>query len=130
MRTWARMPLILFVLLLAGVCFRLPTQREIGAAPIPAGTAPQQTVYVARNLLPENLAILSAAVGHDPSALLLLDTPTVAGANRAFLAALKPARVVPVGDYNEEIEKLEEHFGCRPETPHNWTRSVPKSLWK
>src|SRR6478672_6783535 len=110
MRTWARLPLILFVLLLGGIYFRLPTQHDVGAAPMPAGTPAQQTAYVARNLSPENLAILSAAVGHDPSALLLIDTPTAAGANRAFLAALKPARVVPVGDYSEEIEKLEEHL--------------------
>ncbi len=130
MRTWARMPLVLFVVSLAVVCFRLPAPPRAGAAPA-AGTAPAQgTVYLARNLSPENLAILSAALGRDPSAVLLLDTPTAAASNKAFLAALKPGRVVPVGDYSEEIEKLEDRLGCRPEAPHNWTRHVPNSVWK
>ncbi len=130
MRTWARMPLVLFVLLLAVACFRLPVPPRAEAAPMPAGAPAQGTVYVARNLSPENLAILAAALGREPSAVLLIDTPTAASANKTFLAALKPTRVVPLGDYSEEIEKLEERLGCRPETPHNWTRSVPVSLWK
>ena len=130
MRTWARMPLVLFVLLLAVACFRLPVPSRAGAAPTPAGTPARGTVYVARNLSPENLAILSAALGRDPSAVLLLDTPLATSINKMFLTALKPARIVPIGDYIEEIEKIEERFGCRPETPHNWTRCVPKSLWK
>jgi hypothetical protein len=82
-------------------------------------------------MAPENLAALSAGLAAcDPSAVLLLDTPTGETANRAYLAALKPDRIVPLGDYSEDAEQLTKRFGVRPEAPRQWTRRPPLSFWR
>src|SRR3954452_15283643 len=111
----------LFLLFVAAVRLGLPGSAGLDAAPSTqaAGSRPVPgTVYVARGLSSESLAVLSAAIaGRDPSGILLIDTPIAAPANKAFLAALQPPRIVPVGNFTEEVEQLEKHLGFRPEAP-------------
>jgi Peptidase family C25 len=129
-KNWARMPL--FLLLLAAIRLGLPCSPGVDAAPTSARIPGlQPTVYVARGLAPESLAVLSAMLaGRDPSAVLLLDTNVAAPANKAFLTAFKPPRIVPIGNYTEDSDQLEERFGFRPDTPYHWTSHPPRILWR
>lgn len=127
------MPLVLLCLLLGTICLHLPRQPEADAAPSHVTAKPvcKQTVYLARGLSPENLATLSAGLATiDPSAVLLLDTPTATKANKAYLAALKPDRVLPIGDYTEDVEQLTQRLGIHPEVPHHWSKRPPLSFWR
>jgi hypothetical protein len=124
----------LFLLLLAAIRLGLLSSPGLDAAPATSAgrvAAVQGTVYLARDLSPDNLAVLSAALaGRDPTALLLIDTPTAAPANKAFLSALKPPRIVPVGSFSEDLDPLERNLGLRPESPYHWTLRPPRSFWR
>jgi hypothetical protein len=70
-------------------------------APAPADLVRgERVVFVASNLADEELVACSAAVvAVNPSAVMLLDTPRAAQANRRFLDAYKPAAIVPIGPH-------------------------------
>ena len=59
----------------------------------------------------------------DPAGILLLDGPTATAANDAFLAALKPPCIVPVGDFPGDPAKLGKRLGERAQRPRTWTQA-------
>lgn len=89
------------------------------------------TVYLGAGLTPEQITVLGATVAAgDPAGILLLDGPTATAANDAFLAALKPPGIVPVGDFPGDPEKLGQRLGERAQQPRSWTRGAPRALWR
>src|SRR5262249_13659375 len=73
---------------------------------------------------------LPAAAPADPHGLLLLAGADTASANDAFLDALRPPRVVPVGSFVAGTEELGRRLGDRAERPRPWKRGAPRELWK
>jgi hypothetical protein len=127
------MPLLLCCSLLGALSAALLCEPGADAAPwkTTARKASGPTVYLAHGLSSENVNVLGAALAaNDPAAVLLIDTPAISDANKAFLAAFKPERVVPVGDFSEDAEQIEKRLGCRPEAPQQWTRRPPASFWR
>lgn len=129
LQSWARLPF--FCLLVSAVGLAAPGQPDVAVPPRAAEIARKDTVYLARGLAPENLLVLSAALGaRDPSAVLLLDTPGSAVANRHFLNEFRPARIVPVGDHNGDLDPLLSRLGLRPEEPHYWSLRPSLGVWR
>jgi hypothetical protein len=129
LKFWARMPLLVLV---SAVSFTLPGTPGLDAAPPRtnlAGREATRTAYVARELSPENLITLSAAVAADPTTVLLIDTAETVEANKAFLADYRPTRVVPVGVFPQDVTDLEKRFGKAPGPVYAWTRRPPRALW-
>jgi hypothetical protein len=129
MHTLAR---TLFFGTLAGLSLGLPG----GSLPGPrcangAGTPPtQRVVYLGRDLSDEAMIAFAAAVAaRGPEGLILYDSPDLSPYTKAFLAAYKPARVVPVGAFPGGAAELEERLGARTATPVAWTQGPPLQLW-
>ena len=92
---------------------------------------PRGTVYLGAGLSPEQVTVLGATVAAgDPSGILLLDGPTAAAANDAFLASLKPPAIVPVGSFPADAAKVGERLGERAQRPLAWTGGAPRELWR
>lgn len=92
---------------------------------------PRGTVYLGAGLSPEQVVVFGATVAAgDPDGILLLDGPTSATANDAFLAALKPPHIVPVGTFPEDAAAVARRLGDRAERPRPWTGNVPRALWR
>lgn len=128
-RTWAWTPLLL--LLFAAIRLALSGERGVDAAPTSPSATPAPAVYLARGLSEESLAVLSATLaGREPTAVLLLDTPLAEPANKAFLAALKPSRIVPVGDCLEEMDLRPQRFGQKIEAPLEWSGRPTRAFWR
>src|SRR5947208_15009807 len=104
MKTWARMPF--FLAIIVAVCFALPRVQGGGATAPPApGRAPARgSVYLAKDLSPEKLVVLSAALAsRDRSSILLLDRPAAAPAKEHFLAELPHSRAAHVRDLPRDV---------------------------
>jgi hypothetical protein len=106
----------------------LPGPRSArGAATAP----PERVVYLGRDLSDEALIGLGAAVAaRGPGGLLLLDSPKLSPYTKAFLAAYKPARVVPVGSFPDGAAELGGRLGVPVAAPVAWTRGPPLQLWQ
>ncbi len=99
---------------LAGLFLGLLSLPIPGAAPPRAPDAPAlalgRPVYLGHGLSDEGLLTLGvAANAHD--AVLLLHSPDLSGHLRTFLAAYRPERVLPVGDFPEGRADLERRLG-------------------
>jgi hypothetical protein len=107
---------------LAGLLFSLPGLLSQTPPPDPG-----PTVYLARGLSDEGLMVLGAALGENKQAMLLLDSERLTPYLKAFLEALRPGRVVPVGTASED---LEERLGVKPDAVVEWTKGPPVALWR
>src|SRR5262245_49212804 len=90
-----------------------------------------RTVYFGAGLSDEDALVLSAAVfASDPWAQLVLDGPKVDKPAAAFLAALKPRSVIPVGPGAESTDELSERLGSKLSPGVAWKNGNPAPLWK
>ncbi len=128
-RSVARM---LSVCTLAALGFGLPVAQP--APPwraAPAEPRPERTVFLGGGLTAENVVALSAALAAaDHPGVLLLDSPRSGPYAKAFLAAFRPERVVPVGPFPDGVRDLEERLGVKAAPRRAWSRGPPAELWK
>ena len=69
-------------------------------------------VYLVGEMPDEDfLALTSAIAVRDPAPVILLDTPGTVAANKGFLAAYRPDRVIPVGTFRDTSEERERRLG-------------------
>jgi hypothetical protein len=118
--------------------FALLTINSLGLLGFPAAPSTLQaqsqpargTVYLGAGLTPEQVTVLSATIAAgDPTGILLLDGPTATAANDAFLAALNPPAIVPVGSFPEDAAKVGDRLGECARRPLAWTGGAPRELW-
>lgn len=93
---------------------------------------PARQVFLGGGLSDEQLLQLTAAVAASsrPGRVVLLDSPTASKANQAFVAAFKPAEIIPVGSFPQGVADLEKRLGCKPAGVLEWRRGPPTTLWK
>ena len=72
-------------------------------------------------------AALAAA---DPSALMLLDSECLSPYTRAFLAAYRPAHVIPVGAFPDGVPEVEARLRFAADPPLGWSDGPPLALWR
>jgi hypothetical protein len=100
--------------------------------PSPRGREePRAEVYLGAGLDDERMIVFTATMaGRKPDAILLLDSANAAKANRQFLEACHPGRLVPVGVLAERPEELEKRLGTAPAALLEWKAGPPLALWK
>jgi hypothetical protein len=119
--TPARTPLLA---LFCALVFAAPACR--GADAVSA----KPTVYIAAPLShEETLVFTSAVAGAGPGAVILFDSPATTPYLKAFLAALEPERVVPVGSFRDGIDDLRSRLGRSTDAPLAWDNARPRALW-
>jgi hypothetical protein len=127
------------LLLLIGIGFCIAGMPAPGTDPAasrllgstPPRPEPARIVFLAGNLSDENLITLTANVAAGTSAeVVLIDTADAVAANKAFLAAYRPERVVPVGSFPDGITDLEHRLGVKVAAPLVWKQGQPTALWK
>jgi hypothetical protein len=100
------------------------------AAPPDHPPRSERVVYIARDLPDENLIVLGAALAAwRPDSVLLLDSEKASPYLKSFLAACKPAQVVPIGGDAESIANLESRLDIKLSAPLTWTQQ-PVALWR
>src|SRR5690349_8677144 len=128
MHTLAR---TLFFGSLAGLSLGLPAGSPSGPRAATAAATAGRVVYLARDLSDEALIGLGAAVSAcGPDGLVLLDAPKLSPYTKAFLAAYKPERVVPVGSFPDGVAELEGRLGVKAAAPVPWAQGPPLPLWQ
>jgi hypothetical protein len=119
----------LFLSTLAALCAGVAPDAEPreGAAGCKGGRA----AYIASGLTDSELVALIANIAAaDPDAVVLLDTPSSSTANRDFLTAYRPDRVVPVGRFALGVSELERRLEVRSTPVFRWGEGMPPALWK
>ncbi len=100
------------------------------AAPPKDPARSERIVYLARDLADEQLIVLGATLAAwRPDSVLLLDSSQAAPYLKSFLAAYKPAQVVPVGAA-EGIAEFEQRLDIKTTTALTWGRGQPLALWR
>lgn len=101
------------------------------AMPPAAPSERERTVYLARDLSDEDLIVLGATLAAwQRDSVLLLDSTKTSPYLKSFLAAYKPARVIPVGGDAGGIANLERRLDIKTSTPVIWTHGQPLTLWR
>jgi hypothetical protein len=96
-----------------------------------AAPAPERVVYLAGTLADEDLIVLAAmTAAGDKTATVLLDSSKLNSANRDFLSALKPTRVMPVGDFPQGFADLDRRLGVSTAPAQQWSRGPPEQFWQ
>jgi hypothetical protein len=99
------------------------------AQPEPARN--ERIVYLARDLTDEQLIVLgSALAAWRPDSVLLLDSSKASPYLKAFLAAYKPAQVIPIGGDADDLADMERRLDIKASAPLTWTRGQPLALWR
>jgi hypothetical protein len=98
----------------------------------PAGPVQsERTVYLARDLADEQLIVLGAALaGWRPDSVLLLDSVKASPYLKAFLAAYKPAQVIPIGGATDGRADMERRLDIKASATLTWTNGQPLALWR
>jgi hypothetical protein len=102
-------------------------------APQAAGpvAATDRAVYVGGGLSDEQAIVLSTAVAAAPRAgLFLLDSLPSRPYLKQFLMANQPARVVPVGSFDEPAAELCRQWSPKTGPVVKWKRGPPGALWE
>jgi hypothetical protein len=96
-----------------------------------APAPPERLVYLARDLSDENLIVLGAALAAwREQSVLLLDSAKATPYLKSYLAAARPARVIPVGGDADTVGELERRLDMKASAPLTWTRGQPLTLWR
>ncbi len=104
---------------LAAVPFGLPE----GALSRPESPPAGRAVYVARGLSDEAMLVLTSAVAAEGrQGVVLMDSDKTSPYTKAFLAAYKPDRVVPVGSFPDGKPDLDDRLGVVTAPVVPWTR--------
>ena len=91
----------------------------------------ERVVYLARDLPDENLIVLGATLASwQRDSVLLLDSAKAAPYLKGFLAAYKPARVIPIGGGSGDIAELERRLDIKTAAPVTWMHGQPVTLWR
>ncbi len=94
-------------------------------------TTGPRSVYLGHGLSDTGLIQFGAALAAaDPTAVLLLDSECLSPYTETFLAAYRPARVVPVGDFPDGMRELQERLKIRAEPIVSWSGGPPLALWR
>ncbi len=97
----------------------------------PVVQAPARPVYLARGLSDIGTIQLGAALAAaEPDATFLLDSECLSPYAAAYLAALQPGRVVPVGDYSEGLGDVEKRLKVKIDPAIAWNGGPPLGLWR
>jgi Peptidase family C25 len=109
---------------LAAVAFGIPQ----GALSRPDATA-NRVVYVARGLSDEDMLVLTSAVAAEGrQGVVLIDSDKTSLYAKAFLAAYRPSRVIPVGGFPDGIPDLDARLGVSTAPVVPWTRRPPEDF--
>jgi hypothetical protein len=122
----------LFLLTLAALGFGLLGQTlpdQLAASPTTAAADRERVVFVAGEMKPEELLTLTAAAGAQ-EAVVLLDSAATSPYTRAFLAAYRPSRVVPVGSFPAGVADLERRLNVATAPAITWQAGQPAVLWR
>ena len=105
-------------------------------APVARSTAPvsppsERLVFLARDPADENLIVLGATLAAwREDSVLLLDSTKASPYLKSFLAAYKPASVIPVGGDADGIADLEQRLNVKTSSPLSGTPGPPLTLWR
>jgi hypothetical protein len=112
---------------LAAIAFGLPDSALSQPAPSPAG----RVVYIARGLSDEAMLVLTSAVAAEGrQGVVLIDSDKTSPYTKAFLAAYRSGRVVPVGSFPDGIPDLDARLGVSTAPVVPWTRKPPEDFWQ
>jgi hypothetical protein len=111
---------------LAAVAFGLP-QGALSRPDAPTNRA----VYVARGLSDEAMLVLTSAVAAEGrQGVVLIDSDKTSPYTKAFLAAYRPSRVIPVGSFPDGIPDLNDRLGVSTAPVVPWTRGPPDEFFQ
>ncbi|HXG13214.1 MAG TPA: C25 family cysteine peptidase [Gemmataceae bacterium] len=116
------------MILKAACTFLLFPLGLLGVAPPMPG---ERTVLLGGDLSPEDRVVFTSAVaasGHP--GVLLLDSPRASASIRAFLKALQPEQVIPVGSFPDGLDDLERRLEVKMAPVVRWERGPPRELWQ
>lgn len=120
--------LFCFVVALWGCWSAQPSAAQPAAKPEAAKQ--EKVVFLGGGLTAEQVITLTATVeASSPGAIVLLDSPTSDKHVKDFLAAYKPQRVVPVGNY-DNLEDHSRRLGMVLAPARPWQRGPPLALWQ
>jgi hypothetical protein len=106
----------------------LPATRSMPSA---AASQGERVVYLARELPDEELIVLGATLAASRrDSVLLLDSAKATPYLKSFLAAYKPARIIPIGGDADGIADLERRLDIKVSTPVIWKHGQPLTLWR
>ena len=123
----ARM-LIRFTCLALAFALFVPAARPVPPA---AATESERIVYLACDPPDENLIVLGATLAAwRPDSVLLLDSAKATPYLKSFLAAYKPAQVIPIAGDASGIADLERRLDIKTASPVIWKHGQPVTLWR
>jgi hypothetical protein len=91
----------------------------------------ERAAFVASNLTPTNLVVLTANVAaSDTRAVVLVDAPKSRPYLKSLLTAYRPSAILPVGALPEGVAALERDLGTKMSGVVEWGSGSPDALWK
>jgi hypothetical protein len=115
-----------FILALGAFILAPQFQADLRAAP-----PGERVVYLARDLSDEDLIGLGAALAAwREDSVLLLDSAKASPYVKAFLAAYKPTRIIPVEIDPLTVSELEGRLDIKTAPPLFWNHGPPITLWR
>lgn len=99
----------------------------LGAHPVPP--VRPRVVLLAGQLAPDSLLQFTVASAAQPDAVLLLENDKTRNANKLFLDAYHPDKLIPVGPFSESTAELERRLDLKA-TPLSWSRRPSHDEWR
>jgi hypothetical protein len=89
----------------------------------------ERVVYLAGQTSPESLVSFTCAAARGPAnAVVLIDSPKARTANKAFLDAYRPTKIVAAGTFPDGIAELEKRLDREAVMP-GWSRHPSREQW-
>jgi hypothetical protein len=112
------------------VLFLLITALVLGTSLADSPKQMDRVVFLASNLTPERLTVLTANVAASGNqGVVLVDAPRSRRYLKAFLDAYRPSAILPVGAFPEGVSTLESGLDRALADVVNWQRGQPEELW-
>jgi hypothetical protein len=100
-------------------------------SPAQATDPPPRDVYLGAGLDDESSIVFTTTLSScRPEAIVLLDSENAGSANRLFLNAYKPVRLIPVGALSNQQADLRKRLGIEADALIEWKDGPPQALWK
>jgi hypothetical protein len=99
----------------------------LGAHPVPP--AGPRVVLLAGQLAPNSLLQFTMAAAARPDAVFLLENDRTRNANKLFLDAYHPDKVIPIGSFSESTAQIERRLDLKA-TPLSWSRQPSRDEWR
>lgn len=110
-------------------CF--PAVRGQGVPDAAPARSGERVVYLGGGLNDAQvITFMATLAASGQPGVVLLDSARASVANRDFLAAFQPERLVPVGRFPRSREDLERRLDVKAEAVVPWAEGLPTELWR